>query len=207
MDTRSLDRREALRRLAVGGVAAATLPAWVDTLCAVAVDHAHAHGQRKAGATAAAASAWKPRILTAAQNDAVVTISELIIPQTKTAGAKAAKVNEFIDGALASAGPTERARFLDGLRWLDDRAKQDFSTATFVAATLAQQTALLTTISAPEAKTSADKTGAEFFDAIKSMTIVGYYTSEPGMREEMGDDGTLFFAEFKGCAHPEHRDA
>ena len=46
----------------------------------------------------------------------------------------------------------------------------------------------------------------EFFEAIKSMTIIGYYTSEVGMRQEMGDDGTLFFAEFKGCEHPEHRD-
>ena len=47
----------------------------------------------------------------------------------------------------------------------------------------------------------------EFFEAIKSMTIIGYYTSEVGMRQEMGDDGTLFFAEFKGCSHPEHQDA
>jgi hypothetical protein len=36
------------------------------------------------------------------------------------------------------------------------------------------------------------------------MTITGYYTSEIGMRQELGDDGQLFFAEFKGCTHPEH---
>ena len=201
MDASSLDRREALKRLAVSGVAAATLPAWIETLCAAAVDQAHLHGQRKA---TAAAAAWTPKILTRAQNETVITISELIIPQTKTAGAKAAKVNEFIDGGLAGTGPTERARFLDGLRWIDERAKADFST-TFVAATPAQQTALLTTLSAPDAST-ADRPGVEFFNAIKSMTIVGYYTSEAGMREELGDDGTLFFVEFKGCEHPEHRE-
>ena len=49
-----------------------------------------------------------------------------------------------------------------------------------------------------------DQIGVEFFQSIKSMTITGYYTSEIGMRQELGDDGQLFFAEFKGCTHPEH---
>jgi hypothetical protein len=44
----------------------------------------------------------------------------------------------------------------------------------------------------------------EFFQAVKSLTITGYYTSEVGMRNELGDDGQLFFTEFKGCTHPEH---
>ena len=97
-----VNRREALRRLAVGGAAAAALPSWVETLSAFALDHAHTHGQRAAAKTAAA---WKPKILTVHQNSTVITLSELIIPQTDTPGAKAANVNRFIDGVL-SEGPT-----------------------------------------------------------------------------------------------------
>jgi hypothetical protein len=202
MDAQGVNRREALRRLAVGGAAAAALPSWVETLSAFALDHAHTHGQRAAAKTAAA---WKPKVLTPHQNSTVITLSELIIPQTDTPGAKAANVNRFIDGVLSEASATDRAKFLSGLTALDERAKQDFGKP-FVDATADQQTAILTGLSALQGKGDAkDHEGVEFFEAIKSMTIIGYYTSEVGMRQEMGDDGTLFFAEFKGCEHPEHR--
>jgi gluconate 2-dehydrogenase gamma chain len=235
-----VNRREALRRLAVGGAAAAALPSWVETLTAFALDHAHTHGQGAAAAKGAAA--WKPRVLTAHQNSTVITISELIIPQTDTPGAKAANVNRFIDRVLSEAPLVERTEFLAGLTALDERAKSEFGKP-FVTATAEQQTSILTQLSAlqekayaasleaekagrksrglgergpsqaepagpaPQGPKSADQIGAEFFEAIKSMTIIGYYTSEAGMRQEMGDDGTLFFAEFKGCSHPEHQDA
>jgi hypothetical protein len=190
-----VNRREALRRLAVGGAAAAALPSWVETLSAFALDHAHTHGQRAAAAKTAAA--WKPKVLTPHQNSTVITLSELIIPQTDTPGAKAANVNRFIDGVLAERATDERTKFLAGLAALDERAKGEFGKP-FVDATPDQQTAMLTKLSTPPVD--------EFFEAIKSMTIIGFYTSEVGMRQEMGDDGTLFFAEFRGCEHPEHRD-
>lgn len=194
-----VNRREALRRLAVGGAAAAALPSWVETLSAFALDHAHTHGQRAAAAKTAAA--WKPKVLTPHQNSTVITISELIIPQTDTPGAKAANVNRFIDGVLSDAPEAERTKFLAGLTALDERAKSEFGKS-FVSATAEQQTGMLTQLSALQEKS---QQGAEFFEAIKSMTIIGYYTSEVGVRQELGDDGTLFFAEFKGCEHPEHR--
>jgi glucoside 3-dehydrogenase (cytochrome c) hitch-hiker subunit len=200
MDRQGVDRREALRRLAVGGAVAATLPTWVETLSAFAVERAHLHAQR----TARPAAAWKPAVLNAHQNATVIAITELIIPQTDTPGARAAKVNEFIDFTLKDASPDTRSKFLDGLASIDERARKDFS-STFVASTPQQQTALLTAISAPEAKNGPDRTGAEFFEAIKSLTIIGFYTSQVGMRDELGDDGTLVFSEFKGCTHPEHQ--
>jgi len=189
-----VNRREALRRLAVGGAAAAALPTWVETLTAFALDHAHTHGQRAAAAKTAAA--WKPKVLTPQQNSTVITISELIIPQTETPGAKAANVNRFIDDVLSDGPAGERTKFLAGLTALDERARTEFGKP-FIDATPDQQTAMLTKLSSAPVD--------EFFEAIKSMTIIGYYTSEVGVRQELGDDGTLFFAEFKGCEHPEHR--
>jgi hypothetical protein len=194
MDVQGVNRREALRRLAVGGAAAAALPTWVESLSAFALEHAHTHGQRAAAAKTAAA--WKPKVLTPHQNSTVVTLSELIIPQTDTPGAKAANVNRFIDDVLSDGAAGERTKFLAGLTALDERAKTEFGKP-FADATPDQQTGMLTKLSTPPVD--------EFFEAIKSMTIIGYYTSEVGVRQELGDDGTLFFAEFKGCEHPEHR--
>jgi hypothetical protein len=198
----AIQRRDALKQLALGSVAAAALPSWIESLSALALDHAHTHGQR----AAASKAAWTPKVLTPAQNTAVVAISELIIPQTNTPGAKAAKVNEFIDGVMAEAKPDTRTKFLDGVAWMDARAKQDFKAGSFVAATPEQQMALLTEISVPEARpNSPNQAGHEFFEAIKNLTIIGYYTSEVGVRQELGDNGMLFFTEFKGCTHPEHQ--
>jgi hypothetical protein len=45
----------------------------------------------------------------------------------------------------------------------------------------------------------------DFFAAMMSMTITGYYTSEIGMRDELGDNGQLFLPSYDGCTHPEHQ--
>lgn len=200
MSTSAVNRRDALKRLAIGGVGAATLPMWVESLSAFAAEHAQTHPRT----SPAVKTPFKPKVFTAPQNATVIVVSELIIPQTETPGAKAALVNEFIDGVLAGAKAGDRESFLSGLAWLDARATRDHQHP-FVGCTPEQQTALLTAISTPEAASGPDAAGAAFFTAIKSMTIVGYYTSEVGFRQELGDDGNMVFAEFKGCTHPEHQ--
>ena len=193
-----VSRRDALRKIAVGGAAAATAPLWVDTLLSAAEQHA-SHYQ----ATGAAA-AWAPKALTPAQNETVIALAELIIPQTDTAGATKANVNRFIDAVIADASPDDRKKFVDGLAWLDTQSQRDAG-APFVRASVAHQTALLTAMNTNKAPSSAERVGVDFFKAVKSLTITGYYTSEVGMREEMNDDGNMFFLEFKGCTHPEHK--
>src|SRR5256885_9000397 len=62
------------------------------------------------------------------QNATVVTISELIIPQTDTPGAKAARVNEFIDLIVADwYDEQEKSTFLTGLADVDRRSQSLFS--------------------------------------------------------------------------------
>ena len=58
--------------------------------------------------------------------DATVTlISELIIPQTDTPGAKAARVNEFIDLILTEwYDDEEKSTFVNGLADVDARARE-----------------------------------------------------------------------------------
>jgi hypothetical protein len=175
-------RRDALRTLTAGAAALATSRAWIHVL---------------------AEADWKPGVFTAWQNEQVIALTEAIIPATETPGAKGALVNRFIDQALAGAGPAQRGAFLRGLSWIAERSQAEFG-KDFAAASPEQQTALLTRIDDAGDVAPADKPGADFFRAIKGMTISGYYSTEIGLRQELGDDGRMVLAEFEGCNHREH---
>ena len=196
-----VDRREALRRLGRAGLGTASTPLWFESLAALAHDHAHARQQ--AGPTAAAAD-WVPRALDAHQNEMIVALSELIIPTTDTPGAKAALVNRFVDAVVDDADDLDRRAFLSGFEWLDARSRELFGND-FLHASPDHQAELLTILSSRANKTLLeDRQGVEFFEAVKELTITGYYTSEIGMKQELHLDGQLFFADSGGCTHPEH---
>ncbi len=222
MTTRTIARREAIGRLALGSLGVAAAPVWLEALTARAIEHAEGWST----ARAAAAAAWKPKALTTHQAETVATIAELIIPQTETAGARAARVHEFIDEVLYDDEPATRNKFFNGLSWVDQRSRSRYGVE-FIKATPDQQVELLTPISRPADKTATPaaqkespyvtvqaqqqerpeqppEVALDFFSAIKSLTITGYYTSEAGMKEELDDDGTLFFETYKGCADPHH---
>lgn len=149
------------------------------------------------------AADWTPKIFTAAQNQQVIALTEAIIPATETPGAKAALVNRFIDQVLADATETQRSAFLRGLAWIGERSQAEFG-KDFATATSEQQTALLLRIDDEGPVAEGDRPGADFFRAIKGMTISGYYSTEAGLRQELGDDGRMVLATFEGCTHPEH---
>lgn len=193
-----LTRRQALRHLARGTAAAVTAPLWVENLLALAEQHA-AHRP----SPEAAAGAWAPKVFNPRQNELVITLAELIIPETDTPGAKAAKVNEYIDMVLAEAKPELREKFLQGLAWVDARSEERFRSP-FVNASPPRQIELLTSLSTATAPSAVDAPGVEFFQALKGMTITGFYTSELGLVQEIGDDPQMFLTEFKGCEHKEH---
>ena len=195
-----MNRREVLQTLGTVAVGAATASHWVESLTALAREQAHAG----AAQAAAAAPDWRPTILTAHQNEAVIVLTELIIPATDTPGAKTTLVNRFIDGVLADAEPADREAFVRGLTWIDERSRALFG-RDFVAASTADQTMLLTRLSAKDNPEKEAAIGVQFFEAIKSMTINGYYTTEIGLRRELGDSGQLFQAVSQFCDHPEHQ--
>jgi hypothetical protein len=87
---------------------------------------------------------------------------------------------------------------------MDSRSRALFG-KDFASATPTEQTALLTRLAAPGNPDKEEQAGLDFFEAIKSMTINGYYTTEIGLRQELGDSGQLFSAQFEGCNHPEHQ--
>ena len=197
-DAYGINRRSALRTLAAGAGAAASA-LWVSELSLLAEEQAmHAHLL----ATTPQAGAWSPSTLSAQQFETVGVLVELIIPTTDTPGAKAALVDRYMDGVLGTANPTTRERFLSGLSWLDARSTTLAGTP-FRSSTASQQINLLTRLAAePSAEEAA---GVQFFAAIKSMTITGYYTTEIGLRQELGDSPVMMLPSYPGCTHPEHQ--
>jgi gluconate 2-dehydrogenase gamma chain len=183
----SIDRREALRRAALllGGALAAPMAATLLAARDVAL---------------AAPSGWAPRALTPAQLEQVATIAERIIPTTDTPGARAAGVHRFIDVMLAEYyDGAERARFAAGLAEMDARARASHGRS-FVRCSAAQQTALI-------ARVDGETFGAdgaakamiapEFFRRMKELTVLGYYTSQPGATRELRYEAVP--GRFEGC--------
>jgi gluconate 2-dehydrogenase gamma chain len=147
-------------------------------LSAEAQTAAHAHTTPAAAKPVAAA--WKPLLFDAHQNATVIVLSDLIIPATDTPGAKETRVNEYIDLILHDGAAERRARFVEGLGWIDGFAIRRHAKP-FVGCTREQQNALLKQLDGatdPELLP-----GAAFFQLIKRLTVEGYYTSKAGIAE------------------------
>jgi len=152
------------------------------------------------------------KVLDPHQNDTVVTIAEMIIPATDTPGATAAKVNEFVDLALAEwFDEAERKGFLDGLAEVDARSRKRFS-KDFTGCTPEQQAEMLQLLDAEVAgNRDADKQGQHrnptpsqrFFGNMKRVTLLGYFTSEVGQTEELHNP--IIPGRYDGCVLLEQR--
>ncbi len=189
MKPHKIHRRDAVKTITVGSTT--LFPAW--KLAAAQ------------SSNATASSSWKPKFLTTEQNELVTTLAELIIPETDTPGARAAKVNEHIDLVLSDETPEVQQSFLDGLRWIDDQSRRRFG-STFLEATEDQQTELLTLVFKTEPVPPDLQPGRHFFRNIRRRTVFAYYTSRIGIHDEIEYKGKTPLAEWVGCTHPEHRD-
>ncbi|HEU0005287.1 MAG TPA: gluconate 2-dehydrogenase subunit 3 family protein [Terriglobia bacterium] len=129
-------------------------------------------------------------------------ICEMVIPQTKTPGARAAKVPQFIDLLLAERETQMQSGIAAGLRWLDQRSRELFG-KDFADASPEQQIDLLTRISSPD---SAEATlGQVFFNQVKNLTAFGYYTSKEGLEQELGYAGPQGIGTYEGSVPVEPR--
>ncbi len=187
-----MNRRDALQALA----ASAATPLLGASSFEMLVEAGHAVRQTMAG------SAATLRALSPDEATSVGTLAEIIIPATDTPGAREAGVTEFIDTLLADwMLDAEREAFLTGLADLDTRARTAHGAA-FAECSDTQQVELVTAMDAEVAELlAADRAAlydaysvgnrstrtapSHFFYQMKRWTLVGYYTSEIGMVEEL----------------------
>jgi hypothetical protein len=177
-----MQRRDALKFLAAGAIAPSLAPELFTFF-----QEAHP------------ASGYALRTLNPHQNATVVLMSEMIIPETDTPGAKGAGVNEFIDVILTEwATEEDRNNFLSGLAGVDKQSNGLYG-KDFVDASAVQQLTLMRAMdeavamgaprsarhgnTVPEPDTQLK---GNFFTVFKGITLHGYYTSEVGFSRELG---------------------
>jgi hypothetical protein len=188
-----IDRRQALR-YTLGLMAAAAadpqaLNAWTPQ------DHPE-HEQPNAGGKHRPLAEGSPTFFNAAEFQALSRMVDLIIPRTDTPGAADAGVPLYMDIVVTSDRPLGE-KFRAGLSQLDVASKKA-SKKIFVEAPEAAQIKVLQSMVPKKAR------GNDFFETVKAMTIVGFYSSEIGLYEELHFKGNEALSSFPGCPHGGH---
>jgi gluconate 2-dehydrogenase gamma chain len=149
-------------------------------------------------------AAYRPVFFTPAEYALIERLTDLIIPADDTAGALDAGVSEFVD-LMASRDLELRRDFRTGLSWLNLHS-QKISGKTFLMLSADQQTALLEPLAYAKKFRAGEEPGRKFLDLVREYTVMGFYTSEIGLKE-LDFPGLKFYAESPSCPHnddPEH---
>jgi gluconate 2-dehydrogenase gamma chain len=182
-----MDRRAAVRLLALAPLATAFR--WAPE--AVRAAAACAARARESGTPVA------PTFFSAHEWATVRLLADLIIPKDERSGsATDAGVPEFMDfmcGDDAELGAALRG----GLAWLDHACDDRFST-TFVAASVAQHTAVLDDIAWPARAQPAYSAGVAFFNSFRDLTASGFFSSRIGV-QDLRYVGNTLVATWRGC--------
>jgi hypothetical protein len=110
-------------------------------------------------------------------------VAETILPATKTPGAKAAKVGEFMQIMVNDCYETkDQTIFMEGIKKLEAACKQ-MNGKTFMLSTPAQRTSLLVALDKEAKEYQKTKKWEEpkhYFSMMKELTLTGFFTSEVG---------------------------
>ena len=196
MAGQNVERREILRMLSLAA-AAATFPAfskWSFGGCSMPSRLAQIPPAQ-----------YRPQFFTATEYALVERLAAIIIPTDDTPGASEAGVAEFID-VMASRDPDLEHTFRTGLPWLNAHSRK-LQGKPFLGLTPEAQVALLEPLAYKKKFRPGEEPGRRFFDRMREYTIMGFYTSEVGLKE-LDFPGLEFYAESPACPHrddPEHR--
>lgn len=137
------------------------------------------------------------KFFTPQEFETVKALADLIIPRDERSGsASEAGAPEFIDYIL-SEYPDNQVAVRGGLAWIDNEMRERTGTG-FVAATAAQQTALLDDIAYPARARPELSHGAEFFNRFRDMTASAFFSSKAGVAD-LQYQGNTFVTEWNGC--------
>jgi hypothetical protein len=195
MTAKQIRRRDALKTMAVGSSGLVQLVASAPV--------AGSHPELAAVTAQGAVKTWKPRFLTPEQAELLATLAEVVIPETDTPGARAARVHEHIDLVLSHETDQVRQDFREGLAEVDRLSRSRHQEA-FVRLSPQDQEALLGRLAGPEADHPEGAVGHRFFRDLRRRTVFAYYTSREGIHQELGYQGKQVLAEWEGCPHPGH---
>lgn len=115
-------------------------------------------------------------------------IADTILPPTKTPGAKAAKVGEFMKVMVNDCyGAEDQKIFHDGITTLQDVCKKEYD-EDFIDLKPEQKTAFLIILDNEQKalmKTQKKGDPKPYFRMVKELTLLGYFTSEIGCKQAL----------------------
>jgi len=110
-------------------------------------------------------------------------IADTILPATGTPGAKAANVGQFITVMVNDCyDETDQKIFTDGMAKINELSKKDYS-KNFMEVAPADRLKLLITLDKEQkdyTKNKKKEDPAHYFNLMKQLTLLGYFTSEIG---------------------------
>src|ERR1700694_2827654 len=191
MGGQGIERREILRYIGIAAVAG-SFPGFSQWAFACPQSHPRTSPLADSGA-------YKPLFFSPQHYQMVEHLAEMIIPEDDSPGAKKAGVAEFIDFMVANrvpvstsrdirstedaiaAGNEEQNRFLAGLDWMNARTRSEFGLE-FMACTPEQQNSLMEELAYKAKFKPTTESGRAFFQMMRDYTVVGYYTTEIGLK-------------------------
>ncbi len=142
------------------------------------------------GCKAAPELTYKPVFFTEGQARIVSEVAEIIIPKTDTPGAKDVGVPGFIDSILKECYKKEdQDRFMAGLQSFDEEAKKAYGDS-FVDLDQVKQVEHVKKVhdAALDANKAKNAKERPFILMMKELTLVGFFTSEPGATQVLHYD-------------------
>jgi gluconate 2-dehydrogenase gamma chain len=193
----SVSRRDVLKSLTIGAVAASAL----HTVPAQAAAYAHSliAAEKAQTKTEAKAGTYTPKFFPPQQYKALQSLCETILPaDADCGGAIEAGAPEFID-LLTSENPEYQLKLGGGLMWLDSTCTDRYGKP-FLDCTSQQQKEILDLI-AYRKNAVLDpglSQGVSFFSFLRDLTADGFFTSEIGIAY-LGYVGNTYLNTFPGC--------
>jgi len=180
-----MDRRESLKLIATGAVAApAVIAGCTDDkkTPAIAAEPTFNLDRNPAEVENEKRILAMPKFFTDHEMATIAILSDIIIPKDEVSGsATDAKVPEFIEFIVKDM-PHHQTPLRGGLRWLDMQCLNKYNNA-FKDCTQQQQIELVDQIAYPQKAKPEMAQGVSFFNKMRDMVATGFYTSQIGVKD------------------------
>jgi gluconate 2-dehydrogenase gamma chain len=185
-----MNRRESLRAIGIGGISALSAATLLDG-CKPSPDKNAGEATpapnidptgRQDFEIARDKSLYAQTFFDAHEKATIIALADIIIPKDDHSGsASDAGVADFIE-FIVKDEPQHQLPMRGGLRWLDmeclDRFEKDF-----VSCTLQQQLAVISDIAYPAQAKPEMQPGVTFFNKMRDLTAIGFFTSKIGIAD------------------------
>jgi len=150
-----------------------------------------------------AAGDYKLQFFTSAENDLLDQVMDLIIPaDDHSGGAHAANVSLFADRIVSTGSDIANADLFVDQTVSSEAQKSEWRKGLQLFKEESAKSSIAEVLARASAGEAQPQTDLErFFITLKQMTLVGYYSSEVGIHQDLEYQGNTFVYDFPECTH------